>query len=187
MHLFLNNLQKAALCIGGVALAWVLFFRLNSSIFSYLEQTQFVNWIFMPAGVRLLSVLLFDEYAVIGLFIGALITSPVIGTNLTESLVISLISALNPYIAICITKRLLKLDSLLKKLRAKELILTGLFSALFNCLSHHLYFQLESLKTSWANCATMFVGDLLGITITLILFNMSLKLIRRSTITTVEQ
>ncbi len=140
----------------------------------------------MPAGVRLLSVLLFDEYAVIGLFIGALITSPAIATSLTESLVISLISALNPYIAIYITKRLLKVDDLLKKLGAKELILMGLFSAIFNCLSHHLYFYWEGMKSSWANCATMFVGDLLGITITLVLFNMSLKLIRKSTLTTTQ-
>ena len=140
----------------------------------------------MPAGVRLLSVLLFDEYAVIGLFIGALITSPAIATSLTESLVISLISALNPYIAIHITKRLLKVDDLLKKLRAKELILMGLFSAIFNCLSHHLYFYWGGMESSWANCATMFVGDLLGITITLVLFNMSLKFIRKSTLTTTQ-
>ena len=140
----------------------------------------------MPAGVRLLSVLLFDEYAVIGLFIGALITSPAIATSLTESLVISLISALNPYIAIHITKRLLKVDDLLKKLGAKELILMGLFSAIFNCLSHHLYFYWDEIKSSWANCATMFVGDLLGITITLVLFNMSLKFIRKSTLTTTQ-
>ena len=140
----------------------------------------------MPAGVRLLSVLLLDEYAVIGLFIGALITSPAIATNLTESLVISLISALNPYIAIHITKRLLKVDDLLKKLGAKELILMGLFSAIFNCLSHHLYFYWGEMESSWANCATMFVGDLLGITITLVLFNMSLKFIRKSTLTTTQ-
>ena len=140
----------------------------------------------MPAGVRLLSVLLFDEYAVIGLFIGALITSPAIATSLTESLVISLISALNPYIAIYITKRLLKVDDLLKKLGAKELILMGLFSATFNCLSHHLYFYWDGMKSSWANCATMFVGDLLGITITLVLFNMSLKFIRKSMLTTTQ-
>jgi len=140
----------------------------------------------MPAGVSLLSVLLFDEYAVIGLFIGALITSPAIATSLTESLVISLISALNPYIAIHITKRLLKVDDLLKKLGAKELILMGLFSAIFNCLSHHLYFYWGGMESSWANCATMFVGDLLGITITLVLFNMSLKFIRKSTLTTTQ-
>jgi len=186
VHLLLTNLLKASLCVIGVALAWVFCFRLNSFIFSYLEQTQFVNWVFMPAGVRLLSVLLLDEYAVIGLFIGALITSPAIATSLTESLVISLISALNPYIAIHITKRLLKVDDLLKKLGAKELILMGLFSAIFNCLSHHLYFYWEGMKSSWANCATMFVGDLLGITITLVLFNMSLKFIRKSTLTTTQ-
>ena len=182
MHLFLNNITKAALCILGVALAWVCFFRLNGFIFSYLEQTQFINWIFMPSGIRLVSVLLFDEFAVVGLFIGAIITSPEVSSHMTETLAISLISALNPYIAVHITKRLLKVDHILSQLRAKELILMAIFSAAFNSLSHHLYFHLAALKASWANCAKMFVGDLLGMALTLILFNIALKLIRKTTL-----
>jgi hypothetical protein len=182
MHLFLNNITKAALCILGVALAWLCFFRLNGFIFSYLEQTQFINWIFMPSGISLVSVLLFDEFAVVGLFIGAIITSPEVSSNMTETLAISLISALNPYIAVHITKRLLKVDHILSQLRAKELILMAIFSAAFNSLSHHLYFHLAALKASWANCAKMFVGDLLGMALTLILFNIALKLIRKTTL-----
>ncbi len=96
MHLFFNHISKAALCIFGVVLAWVCFFRLNSFIFSYLEETQFINRIFIPSGIRLVSVLLLDELAVVGLFIGAIITSPVFSINMTETLVIGLISALNP-------------------------------------------------------------------------------------------
>ena len=187
MRFFINNLKKASLCIFGVALTWVLFFKLNTFVFSYFEQSQFVNWIFMPAGIRLLAVLLFDEYAAIGLFIGALITSPELSTNITESLVISLISALNPYIAIHITKRLLKVDNPLARLHAKELLLIAVFSAAFNCLSHHLYFYLVALKASWPNCLTMFIGDLLGITITFMFFNMVLKFIRKSTLATAQE
>lgn len=98
-----------------------IFFKLNIIVFSFLEKSQFVNLVFMPAGVRLVSVLLFNALGVIGWFVGALITSPIVGTNLTEALIISLISALNPYLSVLITKRLLHVDNLLKNFMQKNL------------------------------------------------------------------
>lgn len=187
MHLFLNQLKNATLCIGAVAIAWLLFYKLNSFIFSYLETNQFVSLVFMPAGIRLVSVLLLEEYAVIGLFVGALLTSPIASINLNQTLIISLISALNPYLAVHITKYLLKIDNLLNNLQAKELILMGIFSAGLNFISHHLYFHLVHIHTSWADCARMFIGDLLGISIMLFLFSMGLKFIRRSALSTIPQ
>lgn len=187
MHVFLNQLKNATLCIGAVAITWLLFYKLNSFIFSYLETNQFVSLAFMPAGVRLVSVLLLEENAVIGLFVGALLTSPIASVNLTQTLIISLISALNPYLAVQITKHLLKIDNLLNNLHAKELILMGIFSAGLNCISHHLYFYFVRMHTSWAECASMFIGDLLGISIMLFLFSMGLKFIRRSTLSTIPQ
>lgn len=183
MNLFFNNAKNSLLCVGGVAIAWIFFFKLNIIVFSFLEKSPFVNLVFMPAGVRLVSVLLFNALGVIGLFVGALITSPIVGTNLTEAIVISLISALNPYLSVLITKRLLGVDHLLKKLHAKELILMGLFSALLNSLSHYFYFSLSNLRMSLESCENMFIGDLLGITLMLFLFSLSLKLMRKSTLT----
>jgi len=160
-----------------------IFFKLNIIVFSFLEKSQFVKLVFILAGVRLVSMLLFNALGVIGLFVGALITSPIVGTNLTEALIISLISALNPYFSVLITKRLLHVDNLLKKLHAKELILIALFSALFNCLSHHFYFGLSNLHMSWESFENMFIGDLLGITLILFIFSLSLKLMRKSKLT----
>lgn len=186
MSQFFNNAKNAALCIVPVAVAWVLFFKLNFLIFSYFAQNQFVSSVFVPAGIRLVSVLLLEEYAVAGLFIGALITSPVT-SNITQSLVISLISAMNPYLAVHMTKRLLNIDNLLNNLHAKELMLMGVFSALINCVSHHLYFYSEGLNATWSSGINMFVGDLLGISIMLFLFSMSLKIIRKSTFASTTQ
>jgi hypothetical protein len=119
MNLLFNNAKNSLLCVGGVAIAWLFFFKLNSFIFSYLEKSQFVTLVFMPAGVRLVAILIFNELGVIGLFFGALITSPIVVTNPNEALIISLISALNPYLSVLITKRLLHVDNLLTKLHAK--------------------------------------------------------------------
>jgi len=180
MYFFFNRIKKVSFCILGITLAWVCLFKLNTLIFSYFEKTQFVSWIFLPAGVRLLSVLLFEEYAVMGLFIGSLITSATLGSDLSQCLVISLISALNPYFAVYLSKRLLGIDNLLTQLNAKALIVTALFSASFNCLSHYLYFVFGPLNFTWENCSTMFFGDLLGIFLILLFFNLSLQLIKKN-------
>lgn len=183
MNLFFNNAKNSLLCVGGVAIAWIFFFKLNIIVFSFLEKSPFFTLVFMPAGLRLVAVLIFNELGVIGLFLGALITSPIVGTNTTEALIISLISAPNPYLSVLITKRLLNVDNLLKKLHAKELILMGLFSALLNSLSHYFYFGISNLHMSWGSFEDMFIGDLLGITLMLFIFSLSLKLIRKSTLT----
>ena len=180
MYFFSNRIKKVSFCILGVALAWVCLFKLNTLIFSYFEKTQFVSWVFLPAGVRLLSVLIFEEYAVMGLFIGSLITSASMGNSIGQSLVISLISALNPYFAVYTSKRLLGIDKLLSQLNAKALIVIALFSASFNCLSHYLYFVFGPLNFTWENCSTMFFGDLLGIFLILLFFNLSLQLIKKN-------
>lgn len=181
--LFLKNTKNAALCIAGVAISWLIFFKLNAFIFASFEKSPFVNLVFIPAGVRLIAVLVFDELGVLGLFVGALITSPSFSTNINEAILISLVSSLNPYLAVHVTRRLLKVDHLLTQLRAKELVLMGLFSALFNCLSHHFYFEFANRRGSWADCANMFIGDLFGIAIMLSLFMIILKFIRKFTAT----
>ena len=177
----LNNTKNVFLCIAGVAITWVLFFKLNAFIFASFEKSPFINLVFIPAGVRLVSVLLFDELAVIGLFLGALITSPSFLTNCNQAVLISLVSALNPYLAVHVTRRLLKIDHLLNELHAKELLLIGLFSALFNCLSHHFYFNWAKIKAPWDDCINIFIGDVFGIGIMLTLFVVTLKLIRKLT------
>ena len=179
--LFLNQARNASLCIAGVAVAWILFFKLNGFIFSSFEKTQFVSLVFIPAGLRLIAVLLFDELGVIGLFVGSLITSPILLTSFTEAILISLVSALNPYLAVHMTKRLLKIDHLLNQLHPKELMLMGLFSALFNCMSHQFYFEFTNLRASWLDCENMFIGDVFGIGIMLTLFMITLKLIKKLT------
>jgi hypothetical protein len=179
MQYLFNDAKKATVCILGVALLWTMLFRLNTLLFSYFEKNQFVNLFFMPAGVRLIAVLLFAELGVAGLLLGALITSSSI--NITIMMATCLISAINPYLAIHLTKRFFQVDFLLNNLNAKVLILMGVFSAGFNALTHHLYFYYAELTTSWLNCLTMFVGDLLGIAIMMLLFSLILKLIRKST------
>lgn len=180
MKQFLDDAINAFICIFGVATAWVLLFRLNTAAFSHFETSKFINWVFIPAGVRLISVLLFGIYGVVGLFFGALMTGSQEGLNLDTAITISLISAINPYLAVNFAKYCLKVDSLMRGLIAKQLLTISFFAALFNGLSHNLYFHLYIRESSIFNCINMFIGDFLGSLIVLYTFAFLIKWLRKS-------
>ena len=180
MKQFLDDAINAFICIFGVATAWVLLFRLNTVAFSHLETSKFINWVFIPAGVRLISVLLFGIYGVIGLFSGALITGSQAGLELDTMIAVSLISAINPYLAVNFAKYCLKIDSLMQGLNAKQLLTISFFAALFNGLSHNLYFHLYIRESSILNSINMFIGDFVGSLIVLYTFALLIKWLRRS-------
>ncbi len=180
MKQFLDDAINAFICIFGVATAWVVLFRLNTLAFSHFETSKFINWVFIPAGVRLVSVLLFGIYGVLGLFFGALMTGSQTGLELNAIIAISLISAINPYLAVNLAKYCLKVDSLMQGLNAKQLLTISFFAALFNGLSHNLYFHLYIRESSILNCINMFIGDFVGSLIVLYTFALLIKWLRKS-------
>lgn len=180
MKQFLDDAINAFICIFGVATAWFLLFRLNAAAFSHFETSKFINWVFIPAGVRLISVLLFGVYGVIGLFVGALMTGSQAGLGFDAIIAISLISAINPYLAINLAKYCLKVDSLMQGLNAKQLLTISFFAALFNGLSHNLYFHLYISESSIFNCINMFIGDFVGSLIVLYTFAFLIKWLRKT-------
>lgn len=135
---------------------------------------------FLPAGLRLVAVLLFGLYGVIGLFFGAMVTGLPLGLDTQTTITISLISAVNPYLAINTTKYCLKIDRLMTGLNAKHLLSISFFAALFNGLSHNLYFHTHIHETTLENCITMFAGDFLGSLILLYAFALGIKLLRKT-------
>ncbi len=180
MKQFLDDAINAFICILGVAIAWVLLFKLNMVAFSYFETSKFINWVFIPAGVRLISVLLFGLYGVIGLFFRAIATSYEVGIDAETAVTVSLISAINPYLAINITKYFLKVDALMQGLNAKQLLAISFFAAIFNGLSHNLYFHAQMGTGSLADCMNMFIGDFIGSLIILYTFSFFIKWLRKS-------
>jgi len=164
----------------GIALAWILLFSLNNLAFSHLELSHFVNWIFLPAGIRLVAVLLFDSVAIVGLFVGAMVTSDFSHTSLPHAIVIAAISAINPYIAVNISKYFLQIDGLLSNLKAPQLLILCSTAAVFNSLAHELYFNSIKLdNTPLSNSITMMIGDFFGCLIMLYLLSIAIKLIRK--------
>ena len=111
-----------------VTLLWVLLYQLNMAMFHKLLFSTYVTWIFLPSGIRLLSVIIFGRLGVLGLFIGALITYYLNGYTLGNPYILATISAVNPYLAVAACRYLLKIDDLFTQLSAGKLLFFSLMS-----------------------------------------------------------
>jgi hypothetical protein len=129
----------------------------------------------------MVAILLFGEIAIIGLFVGALISGAILKIGIVSTIVLSLISAINPYISVNLTKQLLKVDALLSNLSASQLLILSFTSALFSGLCHNIYFYFMHMSSQpFKDTFAMFTGDFVGCLILLYLFGLSIKLIRKS-------
>ena len=163
-----------------VSIAWVLLFHLNDFVFSTLEISSLINWVFIPAGLRLVAILLFKRDAIAGLFIGALITGMDSQLHFVSLITISLLSAVNPYIAFKVSNSLLKVKASLLELTPNQLLLMSMVSAFFNTIFHNLYFYFSGLTQEfWVNSVKMFTGDFIGCLIVLYAFSLSIKFFKK--------
>lgn len=160
----------------GVAIAWTLLFKLNMWAFKSLEVNHFVSWIFLPAFIRILSVLLFGWAAVTGLIIGAIITSNPADIGHTTPYVLALISGVGPMIAVRFCEYVLKLPPTLIGIRPSHLFIFAITGAFVNVSLNGYYFALHQLPSHPITCLSpMFIGDMLGSIIMLYVASFTLK------------
>jgi len=157
-------------------------FHLNMMLFNTLELHSGANWIFLPAGVRLLCTLLLGVEGAIGLLIASLIISTQTygEMGLLTNVVSSFISAGAPYLVY----RLALINGLpatLEKLTAAKLALLCLVYAFVSALLHSIWYTLRSVNTDMlTGFAAMFTGDLVGTLIILYAMKMVLAAVRRA-------
>lgn len=160
----------------GVAIVWTLLFKLNMWVFKSLEVNHFVSWIFLPAFIRILSVLLFGWAAVIGLIIGAIITSQPADIGHTSPYLLAIISGVGPMIAVRFCEYILKLPPTLIGIRPSHLFIFAITGAFVNVSLNGYYFALHQLPSHPITCLSpMFIGDMLGSIIMLYVASFTLK------------
>ena len=150
--------------VGGVALAWVALFELNTYWFEFLTISPYVGWVFLPAALRVLAVLLFRWRGVMGLFIGALITNaPLMNAQLFDALALSTTSALAPALSLWLAYRWFQLKPALDGLSGWQLLVLSGLAAVCNSVLHGLVFSIIDHDTPWHNAiVSMTVGDFVG-------------------------
>lgn len=163
----------------GVAIAWVVLFSLNAWLFSSIHLTGFISWIFLPAAIRMLAVMVGGWAGALGLFLGAIITNlGLLEFEPFNIVVLAALSALGPLVAVQICTRWLNLPSDLAGLQRSQLIVFALAGAILNVFPHNIYFYMTGLShDAWSGVLPMLVGDLTGTLIVLYLASLSIRLV----------
>lgn len=148
------------------AFLYVEFFRLNELIFAAFEHVQGINWVFLPAGFRVLLVLCMGLPGALGILLGNcwLDQSSLNDDSLWLVLTTSIVSGFTPWCVKWVMEKKQLLARQLQKLTARSLLQFVLAYAMANALGHQLVWW--ALKrpgmNPWVDVWPMFVGDAVG-------------------------
>jgi hypothetical protein len=171
---FNQSVAGAVLTAGG----YIGFFQLNDWLFQSIQVSEHINWIFLPAAVRMISVLLFGWAGVLGLFLGSVgVILPMLAEDPARAVSLAVLSSVLPMAAALSVRHFLDVPEDLAGMSGKQLLSVGLAGGLFNSVGHNIYFaahagNLEALH----GIVPMFVGDSIG---TLIMLYTGALLLRR--------
>jgi hypothetical protein len=162
------------------AALFVSFFHLNDWLLKAFELHAGANWVFLPAGLRLMCTLVFGIEGAIGLLIGALVLlSDHVAKDPVTILGSALISAGAPYLVYHCALRA-GMPATLEQISARLLSVLSLAYALANSALHSFWFVSRGVYPNFMhNWITMFIGDLLGTLIMIYTLKIILALFRR--------
>lgn len=160
-----DPLEKTALALLGAVL-YAVFHQLNGWIFSHFAYSEGITWIFLPAGFRVILVLVLGMPGAVGLMLGSwFIDRELFGSaNVTLAILNGLVSGWTPWLVMTYLGKRQRLGLQLQALTAPQLLnLTLIFSAA-SALSHQLVWLLLARPgmNIWVDVWPMFIGDSLG-------------------------
>lgn len=150
--------------IFATAITYFIFYQFNDWLFASFELHSGANWIYLPAGLRLLCTLLLGIEGAIGIFIAtlAISLSTMAHIDFTTMLVASIISAAMPYLAYRIALHF-GMPPSLENLSVKILFVLTVLYALLNSAAHSVWYRLREVSPDSLNTFfVMFIGDLIG-------------------------
>jgi len=145
---------------------------INELLFKQLEFAEGINWIYLPAGVRLLATLLFAEAGAIGLLLVSwlycfLILFP---HEPMRAFAGGILASAAPYLVYLGAKRWLDLQGSLANLAAWQVLVCAVAYSVASPLLHHIWFALYEGRTHLLDSfAVMALGDFVG-TVLLLFF-----------------
>ncbi|CAB3821680.1 hypothetical protein LMG26854_01499 [Achromobacter aegrifaciens] len=137
----------------------------NEWVFTNLEFVRGINWIYLPAGVRLICTLLFGLPAALGLLAGSWIACfcYYFPDDMLRSVAGGIMAAAAPYLAYRWAHSALRLQPDLANLTAWRLLICAVVYAVVNTTIHHLWFFLQGERAALADgFIAMLTGDITG-------------------------
>lgn len=148
-----------------ISLLWVGLYQLNGWFFERLALSEHVSWIFLPAALRMIAVLVAGWVGVLGIFLGSLVTCLFVPglSDPVDILMIASLSALAPTAALLVCARFWGAKLNLAGLSPLHLLVLGTVAAGFTAILHNIYFvMLGKVEAVLESLSAMFVGDLVG-------------------------
>lgn len=165
------------------ATLFVGFFQLNSLLFSSVQHAQGIDWIFLPAGFRVLLVLVMGMPGALGIVAGNLWLDQDLlrDGHLSQVVLTAIVSGLGPWVVKQWMTSRQWLDQDLKDITLASLFNFVLFYAALNALLNQLirwsfrFADSHPLVDVWP----MFVGDAVGAMAVIYGFRLSLPWLRQ--------
>lgn len=173
--------EKSVKHLGYVGVTVASFIWLNSvneAAFIQLEQSNGINWVFLPAGVRLLATLFFGFAGFVGLLLASLYLNfyHFVFPNDVRAVSGAIAAASGPYIAYLFAKHWFELGPRLENLTAQRLFVTGALCGLMSPILHHAFMWVQTGLMDWTALIAMTTGDMAGILIVLYIAKGLIKL-----------
>jgi hypothetical protein len=137
----------------------------NELVFPHLSFAPGINWIYLPAGVRLLCTLLFAEAGAVGLLLASWLVCffYFFPNDPVRSIVGGILATAAPYLVYRGAQQVFGLRASLTNLSPKRLLYCALAFSLASPLLHHLWFALyEHRPDLLSSFLVMALGDFGG-------------------------
>lgn len=177
----MTSFRKNISLIAVSAILFLSVFLANEILFnsSRFELMRGMNWLYLPAGMRLLCTLAFGGAGAIGVLIASWITCVFyfFPDDPLRSFGGGLASAAAPYLVYKVAQITHGLQPSLTNLNAKRLLLLAIAYSVANPLLHHLWLLLQGAPLHAPAFFVMVFGDLLGTLIVLYAIKLALSLL----------
>jgi hypothetical protein len=165
-------------------LAYTALFYLNDWLTGHWDYGLGVNWIYLPAGLRLLLTLIFGLSGAVGIAIASFFIFYLDGfsSELITIIGVALISGFAPYLARIFVMSNMKISPDLSDLNLPKLTACILIYALLSAGLHQCWFVMRGLEESGGldHFFIMFLGDIFGAVLLIALIKFGLDLLKHS-------
>jgi len=178
----MSNLRLQLAMVLATIVMFVVSFALNEWLFLKLVFVPGITWIFLPAGVRLLSTLLFAEAGAVGLLIASWLVCflYLFPDNFSRAFMGGVLPTVAPYLTYKLAQHFFGLKASLTNLTPKRLLACIVAYAIANSLLHHVWFYLhDNAEHVVPGFLIMLTGDLTGTLIVIYTIKGLLKLAPR--------
>jgi hypothetical protein len=157
------------------------FFYFNQFIAQPFEMSMGVNWIFLPAGIRIFVTLIFAYSGAIGLTIASLLINYIgfYEYNLISTLGIAVICGMAPLLGRHFVIHNLNVRADLSNITFAQLLAIIIAYSLLSSGLHQLWFVTRGLDSgSWDHFIAMFFGDVAGSVLFVVVIKYGIDLVK---------